>query len=319
MIASPTPATIARAAATLRDGGVVAFPTETVYGLGADATNATAVARIFEIKARPRFDPLIVHVADLAAWHSLVGGIPAAAHRLAQRFWPGPLTIVLPKSGAIPDLVTAGLPNVAVRMPDHSVALDLIRAAGRPLAAPSANPFGYISPTTAAHVEDLIGSHVALVLDGGPCRVGLESTVVSFADEGPTLLRPGGIALEDIEAVIGAVDVPATGARPLAPGQLPRHYAPRTPLVLIGSPRDVAPAARSRAALLACAPQPDVDGFAQVVILTADGDLRQAAVNLFAAMRTLDGAGHARIYAVAIDAHGLGRAIMDRLRRAAAM
>jgi L-threonylcarbamoyladenylate synthase len=318
MILSPSEEALDRAAAAIRAGEVVAFPTETVYGLGADATNARAVARVFEIKARPAFDPLIVHLGGHEMLAPLVGEIPPPARDLASRFWPGPLTLVLRKTERIPDIVTAGLPSVAVRVPDHPVARALISRAERPIAAPSANPFGYVSPTTAAHVERQLGERIGIILDGGPCRVGVESTIVSFLEATPHLLRPGGLPVEEIEKVIGAIDLsPTPPVQPLAPGQLPRHYAPHARLVLIDSPAEVPAAARAHAALLLPFPHPDSQGFAHVEILAERGDLTTAAVNLFAALRRLDEGGHERIYAVRTVEEGLGRAIMDRLRRAA--
>jgi L-threonylcarbamoyladenylate synthase len=317
MIVQATPNQIDAAARLIRDGGVVAFPTETVYGLGADATNARAVARIFEIKARPSFDPLIVHI-EPEWWRDLVGSIPPHAMELAQRFWPGPLTIVLPKTDRIPDIVTAGLDSVAARVPAHPVARALLAAAQTPIAAPSANPFGYVSPTTAEHVTSQIGDLVPLTLDGGPCHVGIESTVISFVDTQPTLLRPGGIPLEQIEALIGAVAVRTSSEQPIAPGQLPRHYAPRTPLTIVADIATVPLDVRRDAALLTVFPIANVSGFRHVEILAADGDLTTAAANLFAALRRLDASGYGRIFATTVPERGLGRAISDRLRRAAA-
>jgi L-threonylcarbamoyladenylate synthase len=321
---------IAQAAALIRSGEVVAFPTETVYGLGADATNGDAVARVFAIKERPSFDPLIVHIAAEEMLARLVTTVPEPVAKLTHRFWPGPLTVVLPKSLVIPAIVTAGLPAVAVRMPDHPVALELIERAARPIAAPSANRFGHVSPTTAHHVLEQLGDRIPLVLDGGPCRVGIESTIVSFVDHEPLLLRPGGLTLEAIEAVIGPVRPAATGEGPLAPGRAARHYAPRTPLTVIDSPAEVSPEHRTRAALLLVQPLPDegaehhnnpprrprTEGFAHVELLAASGHLERAAAALFASMRQLDAGGFERIYAVAIPERDLGRAIMDRLRRA---
>lgn len=318
MIVAATPDAVARAAAHIRAGGVVAFPTETVYGLGADATNAPAVARLFEIKHRPSFDPLIVHVSASSELPALVTAIPTAVRELAARFWPGPLTVILPKTERIPDIVTAGLPSVAVRVPDHPVALELIRRAARPIAAPSANRFGYVSPTAAAHVAEQLGHQVEIILDGGPCRVGIESTVVSFLTDPPQLLRAGGIALEDLEAVIGRLAIPSTRQRGVAPGQLDRHYAPHTPIHVVESPGAVPERERRGAALLLVQPAGYPPGFAHVEVLAEDGALRRAAANLFAALRRLDAGGFARIYAVAIPERGLGRAIMDRLQRAAA-
>ena len=318
MIAAATPESIARAAQLLRDGAVVAFPTETVYGLGADATNAAAAARIFAIKNRPSFAPLIVHLADPAALPSVAADCPPAAQRLIARYWPGPLTIVLTKTARVPDIVTAGLPSVAVRVPDHPIARQLLDAVRLPIAAPSANPFGYISPTSAAHVAAQLGDAVPLILDGGPCQVGVESTIVSFVDPTPTLLRPGAVTLEMLQAELGEVAIGGDASRPTAPGQLPRHYAPHTVVQLIADPSAVAPADRSGGALLSCGPTADVAGFAAVEILAADGDLATAATRLFAALRALDAGGFRRIYAVTVPERGLGRAIMDRLRRSTA-
>jgi L-threonylcarbamoyladenylate synthase len=317
MIAAATPESIARAAALLRDGQVVAFPTETVYGLGADATNAAAAARVFSIKNRPSFDPLIVHLAETADLSQVTASCPDAARRVAQRHWPGPLTLVLPKTDRIPDIVTAGLPSVAVRVPDHAVARALIAAAARPIAAPSANPFGYVSPTTAAHVAAQLGDVVPLILDGGPCRVGVESTIVSFLAPVPELLRPGAVTLETLEAELGEVRVATHSPLPTAPGQLPRHYAPHTPVVIVDGPGAVPDTERRGAALLSCGPTTDAVGFAHVEILSAGGDLAGAATRLFAALRALDGGGFARVYALAVPERGIGRAIRARLRRAA--
>ena len=220
----------------IRSGGVVAIPTETVYGLAADAFNPLAVARIFEIKKRPFFDPLIVHIADAAHIHRVATNIPGAAQKLMNEFWPGPLTLVLPKTTTVPDIVTSGLPTVAVRVPDHILARHLIKEAGTPLAAPSANLFGRVSPTTAQHVREQLGDSVDLILDGGPCRVGLESTIVSFDGPRPCVLRLGGLTVEEIERVAGPVNVQTIDPeKPQAPGNLPQHYAPRTPLYLLSA------------------------------------------------------------------------------------
>lgn len=317
MIAAPTADALRRAADLIRGGDVVAFPTETVYGLGADATNATAAARIFEIKARPSFDPLIVHAGGLDMALRVVRSLPAPARRLAARFWPGPLTLVLPKSDIVPDIVTAGLPSVAIRVPDHPVALELIERAGTPIAAPSANPFGYVSPTTAAHVAEQLGERIPLILDGGPCRVGVESTILSLLGEPAQLLRPGGVPLEELRALIGEVKLAGPGDQPLAPGQLPRHYAPRRRLTLVDAAAAVPARERAAAALLLASPDPRALGFGRVEVLSARGDLREAAAALFAALRRLDGGPFERIYAVPAEEAGLGRAINDRLRRAA--
>ena len=307
---------IENAAVILRKGGVVAFPTETVYGLGADAYNPEAVARIFEIKRRPRFDPLIVHVSDIAQAKTLVNDFPEKARLLVNNFWPGPLTIVLPKAQSVPDIVTAGLPNVALRMPEKTTALQLIKQLGRPLAAPSANPFGYISPTQAQHVEKQLGQEVDLILDGGSCAVGVESTVISLVDQQPRLLRAGGVPLEEIEQTIGAVEVSRRVSEcPDAPGQLPQHYAPRTRLVSGVNADDFAD--DLRLGLLAFQKPTCVDKFYAVEFLSENGDLKEAAANLFAALNRLDNLGLDVIITEKVPDIGLGRAINDRLNRAA--
>ncbi len=309
---------IPAAAACLRAGGLAVFPTETVYGLGAVFDNLPALARIFEIKNRPRFDPLIVHIADMAQLAGLAADIPPAALALAEKFWPGPLTMVLPKRACVPDLATAGMPSVALRMPRHPLALELIKNAGAPLAAPSAHRFGGISPTTAAAARAELGTAVEIYLDGGPCAVGLESTVLSLLEPVPVLLRPGGITLEALTEIAGAVRLPAGDAehRRLSPGGLPRHYAPATPLRLWQPPHP--PPDAGRAALLTPFPAPGAEAFARAEILAPDGDLAAAAASFFAALRRLDAAGAPLIYAVLAPETGLGRAINDRLRRAAA-
>ncbi len=309
---------IRRAGEIIRQGGVIAFPTETVYGLGADALNPLAVARIFEIKDRPYFDPLIVHISDFKEVSELAAGIPDDAEKLIERCWPGPLTIVLRKKESVPDLVTAGLPTVAIRMPKHPVALRLIREARCPVAAPSANPFGYVSPTTADHVREQLGDRVDLILDGGPCEVGLESTIISFSEEKPRLLRPGGLPLEEIELIIGKVETsPAGEIAPASPGRLPRHYAPKTPILIDRWKGDLEAYRGKRVGLLALS-EPRVVSlpFDHVEVLSPRGDLREAASNLFAAIRRLDALDLEMILAEAVPETGLGRAIMDRLRRA---
>jgi L-threonylcarbamoyladenylate synthase len=299
----------------LHRGGLVAFPTETVYGLGALVEHPSAVAAIFDVKGRPRFDPLIVHLADVRQVEPLVADFPPVARALAEHFWPGPLTLVLPKHPAVPDLVTAGLPTVAVRVPSHPMALALLQRTGRPIAAPSANRFGRISPTTAAHVRDELGDAVDVILDGGPCSVGIESTIVVCGQEHVTLLRPGGCPREAIERVIGTLQLPQQRVTvPLAPGMLPQHYAPHTPLILT---TDAPPPGTAHVAGLLCLqPPPSPDAYAAVEVLSATGDLREAAVNLFAALRRLDGRGLAVIIAQPMPNHGLGLAINDRLLRA---
>lgn len=306
--------TIAAAAEHLRAGRLVAFPTETVYGLGADATNARAVAQIFAAKGRPRFNPLIVHVLDAAAADAHAVLTPLA-RRLAGAFWPGPLTLVVGKRASSPltDLVTGGLTTIAVRAPDHPVARALLTATGRPLAAPSANRSGHVSPTQAAHVEEDLGAEVAMVLDGGATAHGLESTIVDARGEAPVLLRPGAVAVETIEAVLGikVVRGDIDSARPSAPGQFLSHYAPRAKVRL--NALDVRPGE----ALLAFGPDaPATSG--SVINLSPTGDLTEAAANLFAALRTLDASGVASLAVMPIPETGLGEAINDRLQRAAA-
>jgi L-threonylcarbamoyladenylate synthase len=305
---------IAAAAAHLQAGRLVAFPTETVYGLGADATNGEAVAAIFATKGRPRFNPLIVHVADAgqAGEHAQ---LTVLARRLIDAFWPGPLTLVLEKQPQSPlsDLVTGGLTTIAVRAPDHPVARALLQATGRPLAAPSANRSGRISPTQAAHVLTDLGGDVAMILDGGPTAYGLESTIVDARGAVPVLLRPGAVAAETIETVLGCLLVRATTdrERPNAPGQLASHYAPHA-RVRLGAV-DV----RAGEALLAFGGNvPATDG--PVINLSPAGDLTEAAANLFAALRALDAGDAETIAVMPIPEAGLGEAINDRLRRAAA-
>lgn len=308
-----THSTILRAAEALRDGKLVAFPTETVYGLGADATNADAVARVFEMKGRPRFNPLIVHLPDLDAAKAHAA-FNAAAEKLAVAFWPGPLTLVLPKhkDSAICDLVSAGLETIAVRVPKHAVAQELMREAACPIAAPSANKAGHISPTTAEHVENDLGDGPEIILDGGFSSLGLESTVVDLSGEEPLLLRPGAISREKIENLLGAGLGQATeNDAPASPGQLNSHYAPHAKVRLEAN--SVEPGE----ALLAFGDEvPQTEG--PVINLSPDGNLREAAIHFFAALRELDASGCKTIAVMHIPNAGLGEAINDRLRRAAA-
>lgn len=292
----------------------MAFPTETVYGLGANALSPDAVARIFEVKRRPHFNPLIVHVARPEDIGQLVKQVPPAAKELIRRFWPGALSIVLEKRGNVPDIVTAGLPYVAVRCPAHPLVIQLIEAAEVPIAAPSANLSCSVSPTTAQHVIDQFGDQIPYVLDGGPCQVGVESTVISFQSSPPTVLRPGGVTVEEIEKTIGSVrrHVPDE-QRPTSPGQLPKHYSPATPLILTRTP----PRAGARVALLSFGPPESKEGYEAVEVLSESKCLRDAASNLFAAIRRLDALGLDYIAAEPVPEIGIGRAIMDRLRRAA--
>lgn len=308
---------IHRAAEIIKKGGIVAFPTETVYGLGADAFNPLAVARIFEVKRRPFFDPLIVHIASQNDLDKLVTEIPFHGKRLMEQFWPGPLTVVLPKKEDVPEIVTSGLPTVAVRMPKHPMTLSLIGLVGSPIVGPSANLFGYLSPTTAEHVRDQLGEQIDFILDGGPCQVGVESTIVSFSEERPKLLRPGGVPLEEIESIIGKVEISSLNEeRPSAPGMLPRHYAPRTPIILDWSDKDLNAYRNKKVGLLAFQEPKQFLNFRHVEILSKKGDFREAAANLFSAIRRLDALNLDLIIAEPVTEIGLGRAIMDRLRRA---
>jgi L-threonylcarbamoyladenylate synthase len=308
-----------QAAKILRKGGIVAFPTETVYGLGADVFNPIAIARIFEAKKRPHFDPLIVHVASRGDLDKLVSAIPSDAKRVVELFWPGPLTIVLLKKEEVPEIVTSGLPTVAVRMPRHSMALSLIELSGSPLVGPSANPFGYLSPTTAEHVRDQLGGQIDFILDGGPCEIGVESTIVSFVGKKPQLLRPGGVPLEEIESIIGQVEIhPRAEDKPSAPGMLPRHYAPRTPILLDWENKNFDFNRNKKIGLLVFQEPKWSFKFHHIEILSGKGDLREAAANLFAAIRRLDELNLDVILAETIPEVGLGRAIMDRLHRASA-
>ncbi len=311
---------VARALALLRAQEVVALPTETVYGLAADALAPDAVVKIFETKERPRFDPLIVHL-PARDWLPRVATIEVATRdvveKLIGRFWPGPLTILLPKTKSVPDIVTAGLTTVALRMSAHPIFAAVLREFDRPVAAPSANRFGRISPTTAAHVFEELTGRIPLIVDGGATDHGLESTIVAVRREGLTILRDGPITQEEL-AEFGKVRRLAKGAaRPEAPGQLLSHYAPRTPLVIVENiAAAVVPNEKRYGALLWSSDDASA-GFSEKRRLSATRNLREAAANLFRALRELDNAGLDLIVAEAIPENGLGVAIMDRLRRAA--
>lgn len=333
-ILQPDAAGIAAAAALVRAGQLVAFPTETVYGLGGDALNPAAVAAIFAAKGRPAHDPLIVHLADARDLPRVAAAVPPLAERLAAAFWPGPLTLVLARGPAVPRAVTAGGPTVAVRVPSHLVARALISAAGTPLAAPSANRFGHTSPTDAAHVLADLGGRIAAVLDGGPTPIGVESTVLDLTTPVPTLLRPGGVSLETLRALLGEValgeDV-AQGGALASPGLLERHYAPQSELWLVVGPEEdarqwlreqanAATAAGRRVGLLV----PDEDA-ALLADLDADIEplgpaaaIEVVAQRLYAALRRLDARQPALILARDLGETGLARAVRDRLARAAA-
>jgi L-threonylcarbamoyladenylate synthase len=312
-------AAVAAAARCLKAGGLVAFPTETVYGLGADATDAGAIARLYQAKGRPSFNPLIAHVGDLAAGMR-IARFDATAIALANAFWPGPLTLVLPKTRdcAVADLATAGLDTIAIRVPAHPVARAILRAFGGPVVAPSANLSGHVSPTTAAHVQSDLAGRIDLIVDGGAVAVGVESTIVGCFDA-PMLLRPGGLPREQIERLLGRTlvqppdDADSDNSQPLAPGMLASHYAPRTKVRLN------ADRVEPGEALLAFGSD-DVPGAAASTIvmnLSLSGDLNEAAANLFGYLRALDTKGARAIAVMPVPHHGLGEAINDRLRRAA--
>ena len=307
----------AEAVEALTAGAAIALPTETVYGLAADALRVAAALKIFEAKERPRFDPLIVHVPD-QDWFERLTAIPAASRELVDalisNFWPGPLTLVLPRQPAVPDIVTAGLETVAVRMSAHPVFDRIIQAFGRPLAAPSANRFGRISPTTALHVLAELDGRIPLIIDGGDTTHGLESTIVAVRDGGMEILRPGPITAEEL-APFGEVRLARARERPEAPGQLPSHYAPRTRLILTAELASFIPPLGARVGGLTLRAS-RAQGFAELRALSATGDLRDAAANLFRHLRELDQAGLDLIVAEEISEAGLGAAIMDRLRRA---
>jgi L-threonylcarbamoyladenylate synthase len=299
----------------LSEGGLVAIPTETVYGLAGNALDVSAVLSIFEAKRRPSFDPLIIHSTQEKIF-SWVKDVPEKAQRLAEACWPGPLTLVLPKADSIPFEVTSGLETVGVRVPDHPLTLALLQEIDFPLAAPSANPFGYISPTTAQHVQDQLGDAIPMILDGGPCEVGIESTIVGFEGGQPCIYRLGGISVEAIEAIVGAVQVKVNMAsNPRAPGQLKSHYAPKKPLLLkeqiVLSEDD-----EDTAYLLFSEPIEGIPEDRQF-FLSDKGDLFVAAARLYAQLRALDQSQYRRIVAQLLPESGLGRAINDRLQRAA--
>ncbi|MTK05024.1 L-threonylcarbamoyladenylate synthase [Micromonospora sp. CP22] len=313
----PADGDLGEAAALLRTGGLVAFPTETVYGLGANALDARAAARIFEAKQRPSFDPLITHLADAADLEPLVGPVSPAVAALAARFWPGPLTLIVDRPEQIPPIVTSGLDSMAVRVPDQEHARRLIAAAGVPVAAPSANRFGQLSPTRAEHVVHGLGTAVDLVLDGGPSRCGIESTIVDARGERPVVLRLGALPVEELEKVTGPVTVrPGNSGQPVAPGTLAAHYAPRTPLRLVPG-AELADAAGAGRGCLAFRDRP-AGAWTAVEVLSAAGDLTEAAARLFDALHRLDAAGVVEIVAEPVPEMGVGRAVNDRLRRAAA-
>ncbi|MCP5349074.1 MAG: threonylcarbamoyl-AMP synthase [Pseudomonadales bacterium] len=310
---------IHRAAALLRTGELVAIPTETVYGLAANALDEDAVVGIFRVKNRPRFDPLIVHVAEAEAFSRYADDIPAAALALAEQVCPGPVTFLFPKKSLIPDLVTSGHPTVGLRIPDHAMTLALLQALDFPLAAPSANPFGFVSPTRAEDVDEQLGTAIPYILDGGPCRIGLESTIIDFSTPQPEILRLGGLSLEFIEACLGqSLSVRTGSSNPRAPGMLSSHYNPGKP-VRVGNIRQLAAALSDRqlGVLAFREPVPGIEPDHQRV-LSPGGDLQEAARNFFGMLRAFNHLPVDLVIAEWLPEAGLGRAVNDRLRRAAA-
>lgn len=305
---------IKKAKELLEHGELVAIPTETVYGLAGNALNVSAVTKIFQVKDRPQFDPLIVHVPDLEHVARYVEEIPEQAILLAERFWPGPLTILLKRKSIVPDLVTSGLDTVGIRCPKHELTRALLYELDFPLAAPSANPFGYVSPTRAAHVDDQLGKKIQYILDGGSCDVGIESTIIGFEENTPVIYRMGGLTQEKIESIIGKVDVQLnTASDPRAPGQLKSHYAPRKK-VLLG---EIEVLQKRYAGIGYGILSFQKDYYApHQTILSVSGDLEEAAQHLFDALRSFDVMPVELVLAEAVPDHGLGRAINDRLRRA---
>ncbi|HWB64636.1 MAG TPA: L-threonylcarbamoyladenylate synthase [Chitinophagales bacterium] len=307
----------------LEKGELAAIPTETVYGLAGNALNEDTVLKIFTAKNRPHFDPLIVHTHSIEEIEKYVQAVPAKALKLMEAFMPGPLTVLLPKKTNIPDLVTSGLDEVAIRIPQHPLTLELLKSLPFPLAAPSANPFGYISPTTAQHVYDQLQGKIPYILDGGPCHIGLESTIIGFEKDNVVVYRLGGLPVEQIENLVGPVVVaPQKSANPHAPGMLPSHYAPKKKLIF-GNTKALQddstdwPGGNKKGIIAFDTPVEGVSADNQV-ILSPTGNLNEAAKNLFAAMRRLDASDVDVIYAVEFPSTGLGRAINDRLKRASA-
>jgi L-threonylcarbamoyladenylate synthase len=300
----------------LKKGDLVAVPTETVYGLAGNALQASSVARIFEVKNRPSFDPLIVHISDFQQLSRYVMHVPVQAERLAKEFWPGPLTLLLKKRSIIPDLVTSGLDTVGIRCPNHPITQNLLKTIDFPLAAPSANPFGFISPTTAGHVNEQLGSKIKYILDGGACAIGIESTIVGFENNKTIVHRLGGISVETLEKIVGDVEMASTSSlSPKTPGQLKSHYAPTKKMFTADLETAVGMIDLDRVALLSFSM--DYKATHQV-ILSPSGNVTEAAKNLFGALRQLDKMPVELILAELVPDEGIGRAINDRLRRASA-
>lgn len=310
---SPLNTDLNKAATLLKAGELVAIPTETVYGLAANGLDGLAVAKIFKAKNRPTFDPLILHIGNMEQVAQLTTSFPEKAEKLAARFWPGPLTLILPKSDTVPEMVTSGLPSVGIRMPKHPMTLELLRSLPFPVAAPSANPFGYVSPTNAQHVRDQLAGKISFVLDGGPCEIGLESTIVSFTEDVPTILRHGGISQREIEAIIGPLEANTQStSNPSAPGMLVSHYAPNKKVILGNISELIKAYPNANAAVLGFKSTYGLKG----EVLSEKGDLLEAAQNLFAAMRKLDQTDCDYIFTEEVTHLGIGIAINDKLKRA---
>jgi L-threonylcarbamoyladenylate synthase len=308
---------IQKAKELLEAGELVAIPTETVYGLAGNALNGKAIAKIFQVKNRPYFDPLIVHVPDFESVKKYAKEIPEPAKIVSQYFWPGPLTILLEKKTIIPDLITSGMDRVGIRCPDHPLTNQLLRELPFPLAAPSANPFGYISPTKASHVNDQLGDQIKYILDGGNCKVGIESTIVGFEKSKPVIYRMGGVSIENIESIIGKVEVQLnSSSNPKSPGQLKSHYAPTKKLVVGNVSHLAASYLGKRFGILSFRQMPTNIPSQNQRVLSPTGDLLEAAQNLFSYLRELDQAAIDLILAEEVPDIGIGRAINDRLRRA---
>ena len=301
----------------LRKSELVGIPTETVYGLAGNAYEANAVAKIFKVKARPSFDPLIVHTSHIDRVKDFVAGIPPIARELADHFWPGPLTMIFQKKDIIPSLTTSGLDTVAVRVPDHPLTLELLKSIDFPLAAPSANPFGYVSPTTAEHVNEQLGNKIKYILDGGECHVGIESTIVAFEEGKAVVLRLGGCKIEDIEKITGKAKVkPHSTANPVAPGMLDSHYSPATPLIIGDIAKLIKEHGHEKIGILSFKNTFGGVDRAHQFVLSEKGDTDEAATRLFSGLRYLDTLNLQLILSEYVPETGLGRAINDRLKRA---
>ena len=310
--------TISQAAEVIKSGGLVAFPTETVYGLGADGLNPIAVAKIFEAKKRPSFNPLILHIAKKEWLKKFAIVNDKRISLLVDKFWPGPLTLVLPKTDTVPDIVTSGNPTVAIRMPDHKVALELIEKSETPIAAPSANKFGHLSPTDAGHVKKSLGDKVDIILDGGKSPVGVESTIIELHEDEIFLLRPGGLSKEEIENVIGKIQSGKTNPeKPNAPGQLPFHYSPTIPLAFLNK-QNIEKYSDKKIGVLFFQKESSVNNFAITNVLSVKGDLKEAAANLFKFLHDFEKEPIDIILVEPVEEMGLGLAIMDRLKKASA-